>query len=135
MRLLLDDAYQAINAALAEAEAMKIAVCVAVCDAGGRLIAFSRMDDSNWASIYGCQGKALTAAATRCPSGSIPSTSEVMQRIAVLEGANMIFAQGAVPIICRGELLGAIGVGGATGPDDELCAMAGAAVIVRKYAT
>lgn len=129
MHLLLADAHKAIAAAIATAETLDIAVCVAVCDAGGRLLAFARMDQSNWASIHGCQGKALTAAATRCPSGSIPPTSEVMQRIAALEGGNMIFAQGAVPIIRDGELLGAIGVGGGSGPDDESCAVAGAAAV------
>lgn len=30
-----------------------------VCDAGGRLMAFNRMDGAIWASVYGCQGKAL----------------------------------------------------------------------------
>jgi uncharacterized protein GlcG (DUF336 family) len=52
-----------------------------------------------------------------------------MQRIAALEGGNMIFAQGAVPIIRDGELLGAVGVGGGSGPDDESCALAGAATV------
>ncbi len=129
MTLSLDDAQKAIAAAMAKAATLDIAVCIAVCDAGGRLLAFARMDRSNWASIHGCQGKALTAAATRCPSGSIPASSEVMQRIATLEGGNMIFAQGAVPIMRGDELLGAVGVGGASGPEDELCALAGAAAI------
>lgn len=129
MSISLEQANHALAAAIAKATAMNIAVCVAVCDAGGRLVAFARMDKSNWASIHGCQGKALTAAATRCNSGDIPATSVVMQRIAELEGGNMIYAKGAVPIIRDGVLLGAIGVGGASAEEDELCALAGAEAV------
>lgn len=89
-------------------------------------MAFARMDESNWASVYGAQGKALTAAATRCKSGAIPSDSVVMRRIASLEGDNMIYARGAVPLIRGRVLLGAIGVGGADAERDEDCAVAGA---------
>lgn len=129
MPLDLSTARAAMDAALAFADKQGIAVCVAVCDAGGRLLTFARMDGSNWASIHGCQGKALTAAATRCRSGAIPPTSVVMQRIAEMEGGNMIYAKGAVPLLRDGTLLGAIGVGGASADLDEDCALAGAAAI------
>ncbi|QEH97681.1 GlcG/HbpS family heme-binding protein [Gluconobacter thailandicus] len=119
----------ALQAALQKARQLEIAVCVAVCDAGGRLISFARMDGSNWASIYGCQGKALTAAATRCRSGGIPPDSVVMNRIAELEGSRMIYAQGAVPLIRDGILLGAVGVGGASAELDEACALAAAEAV------
>ncbi|MBS1072502.1 heme-binding protein [Gluconobacter cerinus] len=119
----------ALQAALQKAQQLEIAVCVAVCDAGGRLISFARMDGSNWASIYGCQGKALTAAATRCRSGGIPPDSVVMNRIAELEGSRMIYAQGAVPLIRDGILLGAVGVGGASAELDEACALAAAGAL------
>lgn len=129
MTLDLATARIALDAAIAFAEENKIAVCIAVCDAGGRLLTFSRMDQSNWASIHGAQGKALTSAATRSRSSAIPSTSFVMQRIAELEGNNMIYSKGAVPLIQNGTLLGAIGVGGASADLDEECALAGAAAI------
>lgn len=129
MTLTYKQAQCALQAALSKATELEIAVCVAVCDAGGRLVAFARMDQSNWASIYGCQGKALTAAATRCRSGAIPPTSVVMNRIAELEGQNMIYAKGAVPLLRNGALLGAVGVGGASADLDEACALAGAAAL------
>lgn len=126
MTLTYAQAQRAMQAALSKATELEIAVCVAVCDAGGRLIAFARMDQSNWASIYGCQGKALTAAATRCRSGAIPPDSVVMNRISELEGQNMIYAKGGVPLLQDGILLGAVGVGGASADLDEACAFAGA---------
>ncbi|MCW2266203.1 heme-binding protein [Gluconobacter cerinus] len=124
-----EQSQMALQAALQKAQQLEIAVCVAVCDAGGRLISFARMDGSNWASIYGCQGKALTAAATRCRSGGIPPDSVVMNRIAELEGSRMIYAQGAVPLIRDGILLGAVGVGGASAELDEACALAAAGAL------
>ena len=125
------DANLAVKAALDKAESLDITVCVAVLDAGGRLVAFARMDKSNWASIYGSQGKALTSAATGYNSDGIPPTSNVMQRIAELEGNNMIYAKGAVPISRDGILIGAIGVGGGNADDDELCAQTGADAVVK----
>ncbi|MBO6754667.1 MAG: heme-binding protein, partial [Spongiibacter sp.] len=56
MGLNLANTNAAIESAIAKAQSLEIAVCIAVCDAGGRLIAFARMDGSNWASIYGSQG-------------------------------------------------------------------------------
>ncbi|WP_428925045.1 GlcG/HbpS family heme-binding protein [Marinibacterium sp. SX1] len=129
MSLNLDQSRIALTAARDHASSLGISVCIAVCDAGGRLMAFERMDGSNWASIHGAQGKALTSAATRVPSGSIPPESVVMGRIAELEGGNMIYARGAVPLIRDGVLLGAVGVGGAAADLDEACARAGAAAL------
>ena len=133
MGLNLANTNAAIESAIAKAQSLEIAVCIAVCDAGGRLIAFARMDGSNWASIYGSQGKALTAAATRCTSGAIPPESVVMQRIAELEGGNMIYARGALPILFSGKLLGAVGVGGASADLDEACAQAAVDAAIADY--
>lgn len=127
MRLSLADAQNAIAAAIQFAEAHELKVCVAVCDDGGRLLAFARMDGANWASVYGAQGKAVASAATGAPSGRIPPELPVMVRIAEQDGGHIIYAQGAVPIRRDGIMVGAIGVGGARqGQDDEDCARAGA---------
>ena len=66
MRLTLTEANSIIRRATAKAEEIGIHVCVAVCDEGGRLIAFARMDGAKWASAYGAQGKAITV-----PSGGV----------------------------------------------------------------
>ena len=41
------------------AEQLGIKINMAVCDEGGHLVAFQRMDGAIWAGTYGSQGKAL----------------------------------------------------------------------------
>jgi uncharacterized protein GlcG (DUF336 family) len=126
MAITMAEANRVVQATIAKAEQLNIKVSAAVCDAGGRLLAFNRMDGASWASAYGSQGKAVASAASGRPSGSIPPDSSVMQGIAAAEGSHMIFGQGAVPIIRGGAIDGACGVGGGSGQQDEDCAQAGA---------
>jgi uncharacterized protein GlcG (DUF336 family) len=42
---------------------LNIRISAAVCDAGGRLVAFQRMNNAIWASAYASQGKAVASAA------------------------------------------------------------------------
>jgi glc operon protein GlcG len=129
MALTLTEANQVIQAALAKAREMNIRVSVAICDAGGRLIAFNRMDGATWASAYGSQGKAIASAGFARPSGELAERagSPIIQGIAAAEGGHMIASQGAVPIIRNGVVEGACGVGGGTAQQDEDCARAGVA--------
>jgi len=102
---------------------------VAVCDAGGRLVAFNRMDGAIWAGAYGSQGKAVASVAFGRASGELQERagSPIVQGIAAAEGGHMIVSQGAVPIIRNGIVEGACGVGGGTAQQDEDCARAGVA--------
>ena len=129
MALTLADANQIVQGALDKAKEMNIRISVAVCDAGGRLVAFSRMDGAIWDSVYGCQGKAIASVAFARPSGELAERagSPIIQGIAAAEGGHMIPSQGAVPIIRHGVAEGACGVGGGTGQQDEDCARAGVA--------
>ena len=129
MALTRDDANKAMDAAVKKAQELNIKISVAVCDPGGRLLAFSRMDGMGWAAVYGCQGKAVASAATGRPSGTLPGDSPIMQKIAEHEGGHMIYSQGAVAIIRNGIIEGAIGAGGGTGQEDEDCSAAGAKAI------
>ena len=129
LTLTLEQANEAVAAAIRQARGMHIRISVAVCDTGGHLIAFGRMDEAGWAGVYGAQGKAIASAATGSPSGRIPSDLHVMRRINELSGDRMIYSQGAVPIVIDGKLVGAIGAGGGTAEQDEACASAGAAVL------
>ena len=71
MALKLEEANRVIAGALAKAAELNIRISVAVCDAGGRLLAFQRMDNAIWASAYGSQGKAVASAAFGRPSGEL----------------------------------------------------------------
>src|SRR2546426_1757754 len=131
MPLSLSEANQVVHAAVIKAQEMNIRISVAVCDAGGRLVAFNRMDGAIWASAYGSQGKAVASVAFGRPSGELQERagSPIISGIAAAEGGHMIVSPGAVPIIRNGIVEGACGVGGGTAQQDEDCARAGVAKI------
>ena len=131
MPLTLSEANQVVHAAVTKAQELNIRISVAVCDAGGRLVAFNRMDGAIWAGAYGSQGKAVASVAFGRASGELQERagSPIIQGIAAAEGGHMICSQGAVPIIRNGVVEGACGVGGGTAQQDEDCARAGVAKI------
>jgi uncharacterized protein GlcG (DUF336 family) len=127
MALTLAEANRIVAGTIAQAEELNIKVNVAVCDAGGRLVAFNRMDGAIWAGVYGSQGKAVAAAGFGRTSGELQERADqpTPRGIAAAEGGHMIMGQGAVPIIRNGVVDGACGVGGGTSQQDEDCARAG----------
>lgn len=129
MTLTLDEANRILRGALANATELNIKISAAVCDGGGRLVAFQRMDGAIWASVYGSQGKAVASAGFGRPSGEMAARADqpTPRGIAAAEGDHMIMGQGAVPIIRNGVVEGACGVGGGTSQQDEDCARAGVA--------
>ena len=129
MPLTLAEANAVVQGTVDKAREMNIKISVAVCDAGGRLMAFNRMDNAIWASAYGCQGKAVASVGFGRPSGELAERagSPIIQGIMAAEGGHMFFGQGAVPILRGGVVIGACGVGGGTAQEDEDCAAAGAA--------
>ena len=129
MALTLDDANRIAQAAIAKAREMNIKISVAVCDAGGRLVAFNRMDGAIWGSIYGSQGKAVASAGFGRASGELQERagSPIIQGIVAHSGGHMIPSMGAVPIIRNGVVEGACGVGGGTSQQDEDVAKAAVA--------
>ena len=127
MTLTLDEANRILGGALAKARELDIKISAAVCDGGGRLVAFQRMDGAIFASIYGSEGKAVASAAFGRASGEMAARADqpTPRGIAAAEGGHMIMGQGAVPIIRNGVVEGACGVGGGTSQQDEDCARAG----------
>jgi glc operon protein GlcG len=127
MALTLDEANRVIQGAIAKARELDIRINVAVCDGGGRLMAFQRMDNAIWAGIYGSQGKAIASSAFGRPSGDMTARADhpTPRGIQAAEGNHMIMGQGGVPILRDGIVIGACGVGGGTSQEDEDCARAG----------
>jgi glc operon protein GlcG len=131
MALTLEEANRVVAGAIAKAKELNIKVSVAVCDAGGRLIALNRMDGAIWASVLGCQGKAVASAAFARPSSELQARADTptVRGIIAAEGGHIIPGQGAVPIVRGGVVEGACGVGGGTSQEDEDCARAGVALL------
>ncbi len=129
MALTLAEANTVVQGAIDKARELGIRISVAVCDAGGRLVAFNRMDGAIWAGAYGSQGKAIASVAFGRASGELQERAgtPIVHGIAAAEGGHMIPSQGAVPIVRDGVIEGACGVGGGSSQQDEDCARAGVA--------
>ena len=129
MRLTLGEAKRMVDAAIGEAERIGIKLSVSVCDAGGHLLAFNRMEGAIFISAVAAQGKAVGAVGFGRESGAIPAESPVIQAIMATQGGRIIPAQGALPIIKDMEIVGAIGGSGGTAQQDEDCARVGLAAL------
>jgi glc operon protein GlcG len=89
MALTLAEANRMIQAAIAKAEELNVKVSVAVCDAGGHLLACNRMAGASAVSATVAQGKAAASAGFGRPSGALAADSPVIQSIiATLGGAH-----------------------------------------------
>ena len=125
--ITLAEANQAIAAALARAQNMKMKIAVSVCDEGGQLVAFQRMDGAFSESIAFAIGQAIAAAASRKSSGDKDEVLD-LQSVWRVAGAGLpvIAGRGGLPITRNAQTVGAIGVSGcATDQEDEQCAKAG----------
>jgi uncharacterized protein GlcG (DUF336 family) len=125
--LTLAKANQAISAALASAQNMKMKIAVSVCDEEGRLVAFQRMDGVTVEGIPAAIGKAEAAVATRKPSGERVSYFDLRSvwRVAGA-GLSILGRPGGLPITRNAQTVGDIGVAGApTDQEDEQFAKAG----------
>lgn len=125
MALTLAEANRMVQAALAKADELGVKLSIAVCDVGGNLVAFGRMDRAIAVSAFVAQGKAAASAGFDRASGALQADSPIIQAIVAGMGGRMLPAQGGVPVHKNGELVGAIGGSGATAQQDEDCARAG----------
>jgi glc operon protein GlcG len=137
VRLTLAGAEYAMDAAQKKAEEMRLKVCITIVDDGGHLLHFSRMDGARPGSAYTALTKAQTAALIRGETGPRPSEenpdihlSLSLEGSAAVNGGKFTTLKGGVPIVVDGEVIGALGVGGATGEQDREIARAAAKALV-----
>jgi glc operon protein GlcG len=128
-----DAAMKAIAAAEAEAKKNNWLMVISVVDSGGRLVAFSRMDNAQLGSIDIAMGKAMTANNLRRPTKDLQDlVGQGGSNLRLLAAPGVTPLEGGVPIVADGKIIGAIGVSGAASNQDAQCAMAGAAAAVGK---
>jgi uncharacterized protein GlcG (DUF336 family) len=126
----LADARRVLAAAQAEATKNKWNVAVSIIDSGGHLVAFERMDTTQFGSVEVAHEKARTAVGFRRPSKAFQDTVA-----AGGEGLRILRLTGAMPIeggavlVMGGKIVGAIGVSGVTSAQDGQIAAAGAAAV------
>jgi glc operon protein GlcG len=121
------DVEKALSACTAEAQKNKWNVSIAVLDEGGFLLGFHRMDGAPPISAEVSIGKARTAAMTKRPSKFFED--RVKERPAFANFPAGILIQGGLPIMHRGECVGAIGVSGVQSHEDEQVAQAGVSAL------
>ncbi|MDP1681835.1 MAG: heme-binding protein [Burkholderiales bacterium] len=103
-------------------------VVIAIVDDGGHLIYLTRMDGTQIGSIDVAQAKARTALAFKRPTKIwSEALKDGRMQILGLPGATPI--EGGLPLVVKGEILGAIGVSGVTSEQDGEIAQAGVAVL------
>jgi glc operon protein GlcG len=132
-KLTLEGARAVLAAAERRAADMRVAVDIAVADEGGHLLVFERMDDAKPSSISIAIVKAQASAVRRGETGpqmagdkpNLPLTLG----LAIASPALQIPIRGSAPLFVDGEIVGAIGVSGATEDQDVEVARAGAAAL------
>jgi uncharacterized protein GlcG (DUF336 family) len=101
-------------------------VSVHVVGRNAEVLVAMRGDDANPHTMENSLRKAITSRMQRAPSGKLATDVKANPTAGALHLANMIPAQGALPITVDGDTIGAIGVSGSPGGDkDEACAKAG----------
>lgn len=114
--------------AAAEAEALKNnwAVAIAIVDSGANLVMLQRLDNAQLSSTRIAEAKAKTAAEFRRPTKVFEDAvggGGIGLRVLTF-GASV--AEGGVPIVSGGRIVGAIGVSGVQSHQDAQIAQAGA---------
>ncbi len=125
--LALDATKAALAAAEAEARRNGWAVSIAVVDAHGELLGFSRMDGASLLSIEISQRKAATSARGKRPSKEY--ADRITQGNLATLALDVMPLEGGVPIVVNGIVVGGIGVSGVTSAQDAQCSAAGAAAV------
>src|ERR1700733_1692564 len=125
----LDEAQRAIEAVIQEAERERRPVSVAVTDSYGELIACFRMDGSRPRILRHAIRKAYTSGVMH--RGTLEFKKQGQERQLDLDDwgdARLTPLQGGLPVVHKGEVVGAIGVGGnSIERDSEVCLVAVAA--------
>lgn len=126
----LDDARRVIAAGEEKAREIEHPQNIAVVDAGGNLVAHVRMDGAWIGSVDISINKAWTARAFDIETGALAENSQSGGQFFGIHASNggrvMIFA-GGIPLERDGQVVGAVGVSGGDGEQDQTVAEAAAA--------
>jgi glc operon protein GlcG len=117
------------RAAEAAALAKDCRMCIAILDGGGHLQHFVRMDGTHIASIEVAIAKARCALAFRRPTKAF-ADAVAANSMGLLALPGMVPFEGGVPLIYRGEVVGAIGISGGTPQLDGEVGQAGADILL-----
>lgn len=126
----LEMAKKAMAAAEAEATKNNWGVAIAIVDSGGNLVMLQRLDNAQLSAVRIAEAKARTAVEFRRPTKVLEDAvagGGIGLRVLTF-GASV--AEGGVPIVSRGTIVGGIGVSGVASDQDAQVAQAGADALV-----
>jgi len=98
---------------------------IAIVDDGGNLMYLERMDDSQLGSLDVSIAKARCALLFKRPTKALED-AVAGGRAVVMTLPNAVPVEGGLPLMADGKIVGAIGISGATSPQDGIVAKAGA---------
>jgi uncharacterized protein GlcG (DUF336 family)/DNA-binding winged helix-turn-helix (wHTH) protein len=130
--LTLAEAKQILAGAEAKAESLGIAYNIAVVDAGGHLLAFSRQDGALIGSIDLAIDKASTARLFDKATSYLATLAQSGDPLFGIQESNegkVVIFGGGIPIVFHGDIIGAVGASAGTVEQDIAVAEAGAAAL------
>ena len=126
----LEEAREVLRSGQAKAKDIGVPMNIAVVDAGANLVAFERMEGAWIGSIDIAINKAFTSRAFDIETKALGENSQSGDQFFGIHAANhgrvMVFA-GGVPLKRGEEVVGAVGVSGGLGEQDQAVAKAAAA--------
>jgi glc operon protein GlcG len=134
-RLTLAGAREMMKTAMQIAERERIAISVAITDAGGHLLMFERMDGGRFHTVHSSTTKAVTASSNMRPTTAKGAQGQTLDTthaigLALAAGPQRWTAmEGGYPVIVDGECIGGIGVSGGTWEFDDRVAREAIAAI------
>jgi uncharacterized protein GlcG (DUF336 family) len=123
--ITLEAAKKIAAATLAECQANKWNVAVAIVNTHGSLVYYERMNNTQSASARIAIDKATAAATYRRTTRVFMEAINKAPATITLYG--VVASPGGMPIFSGGKVIGGVGVSGVTGDQDEQCAKAGLA--------
>ena len=134
-RLTMAGARKIMATALARAEAEKLAISVAIVDAGGNLMLLERMEDGKFHTVHSATTKAVCAASNKratTAKGAVGQSLDVAHALGLALAAGpgrWTAMEGGAPILAGDECIGGIGIAGGSFEFDERVAKEAAASI------
>jgi uncharacterized protein GlcG (DUF336 family) len=127
--LTLDDAKIISAASEAEARRNNWPVVIAIVDDGGHLVHLLRLDNTQFGSIEVAIQKARAAIAFRRPT-KVWEEHVADGRVRYLGLPGTLPIEGGLPIVVKGQFIGAVGVSGVRSNEDAQIAQAGLAAVL-----
>jgi glc operon protein GlcG len=124
-RLTSAGARKIMDTAIAKAREAKLAVSIAIVDAGGHLVLLERMDGGKFHTVHSATAKAVCAASNKRPTGTGGAVGQALDTVhalglALAAGAERWTAmEGGAPIMAGNECVGGIGIAGGSFEFDD----------------